>query len=789
MLMILSGALPLTAQQADRPDAQTNPFADSAAAVAAGRALYQQTCEECHGGDAQGGRGPSLATGSFSHGSEDSDLFRTIRTGIPGTQMPSFSALPADNIWKIITWLRSLSAGSASAGETVPGDPVAGEATFWGKGGCGRCHEVNERGSVLGPDLSAVGKNPAQSLRSVILNPNAPASPGRRQLRPEAVRVTTRNGEVMTGIKRAEDNFTLILMDLNGKLRRLDRSEIVEEHSETKSLMPDNYGQVLSSAEIQNLVAYLKTLKARDLSKTVQATLPPGLTFERLRNARKEPQNWLTYWGNYQGDHFSSLARINPANVGRLQAHWAVQMPPGPLLEATPLVVDGVMYTTYTTSDAAGVYAIDARSGLVIWKYERRQKAINPYQSNPFNRGVAVLGGRVFFGTLDAAMVALDARTGRLLWETQVADTLQGYSITEAPLAIKKEVIVGVAGGEFGIRGFLDAYDAVTGRRLWRFYTVPRPGEPGSETWTGDSWKQGGGPTWMTGSYDPERDVLYWTVGNPGPDMNADVREGANLFTCSVLALDPDTGKLRWYYQFTPGDTHDWDANEDVVLADQTVAGTTRRRLLQADRNGLFYVLDRDNGRFVFAKPYVRQTWNGGFHPDGTPILLPNWKATPTGNIVSPTVIGGADWANPSYDRIHSKLYVVVTDSALGYRSVSQKYEAGRQYMGGRPFFLSGEEHRSGMKEIDTRTGAAKWVYSTFRGSMTAGVLATGGGLVFLATADGNLIALDAASGRALWHFQTGGTIASAPVSYAVDGRQYVAISAGNTLYSFALPD
>ncbi len=788
--MALAGSLQCLAQHPEMPDTVRNPFAGNAAAVAAGKALYHQTCEGCHGGDAQGGRGPALANRNFSHGGEDEDIFRTIRTGVPGTQMPSFGALPADEVWKIITYLHSLNSSGAQAHQAVPGDPAAGEALFWGKGGCGQCHEVNGRGGLMGPDLSEIGRSAPQFLKATILNPEASIPMRRRWFGPVALTVTTREGKVVEGMKQAEDNFALILTDVDGNLRRFNRDEIVEEHAESKPLMPDDYGKRLAPDEIQNLVAYLSTLKERDLTKTIEAKLPAGLTFERIKNAQAEPQNWLTYWGDYQGDHFSALSQIKPGNVSQLQARWAVQMPPGPLLEATPIVVDGTMYATYTAEGTSGVYAIDARTGLTIWKYERRQKATSPYQSNPFNRGVAVLGDRVFFGTLDAALVALDARTGRVLWEAPVADTMQGYSITEAPLAIKNEVVIGVAGGEFGIRGLVDAYDAVTGKRLWRFNTIPGPGEPGHDTWSGDSWKHGSGAAWLTGSYDPDLDMLYWTVGNPGPDLDADVRKGVNLFTCSVVALNPATGKLQWYYQFTPSDTHDWDANEDVILADRTIDGAPRKLMLQADRNGMFYVLDRATGKLVLGKPYMNQTWNGGFHADGTPILLPGWMASPEGSTVSPGMVGGTDWNNPSYDPTQSRLYVTITTGGLtGFRSAPEPYEPGRGYMGGRPFFVANQEHHGEMIAIDTETGNRVWTYRLYRESMAAGAMATSGGLVFLATGDGNLIALNSESGEPLWHFHAADAIASAPISYAVDGKQFVAIAAGNTLYSFALPD
>jgi len=778
---------PGSAQQAPLPDAQKNPFSQDPATVAAGRRLYEQTCQACHGSEARGDRGPALAPGNFQHGGEDADLFRTIRTGIPGTQMPAFSALPSDNIWRIITYLRSLNSSGSAANETVPGDPSNGEKVFWGKGGCAQCHEVNARGVDIGPDLSEAGKNSAAYLRGIILDPNASSFSMRRWFGPAGVTVKTRQGEV-TGIKRAEDNYTLIMTDMTGKLRRFDRKDILEEHAETKSLMPDTYSRTLSPAEIQDLVAYLKTLKIRDLSQTIRVDIPGGLTFERLRDAKAEPQNWLTYWGGYHGHHFSSLGQITPANVSRLQAQWSLQLPPGPSLEATPLVIDGIMYTTYTTATDAGVYALDASSGLVIWKYERRQKVINPNQINPFNRGVAVLGNRLFFGTLDAALVALDIRTGRVLWETQVADTMAGNSITGAPLAIKDKIVVGIAGGEFGIRGLIDAYDPATGKRLWRFHTIPGPGEFGNDTWAGDSWKHGSGAAWLTGSYDPDLNLLYWTVGNPGPSMNPSGRAGDNLFTCSVVALDPDTGERKWHYQFTPGDSHDWDANEDVILTDMVLNGVKRKVLLQADRNGMFYVLDRTNGKLILGKSYVKQTWNNGFQPDGRPIFLPGWQSTSKGNVVAPLLVGGSNWQNPSYDAGRSTLYTVALDGAMGYRSVPVQYESGRQYLGGAPF-PSSQPAKDELLAIDARTGSVKWRFPIFRPSISAGVLATASGLVFLATGDGNLIAVDAETGKSLWHFQTGGSIASSAISYAVGGRQFVAISAANSLYAFALPE
>lgn len=576
------------------------------------------------------------------------------------------------------------------------------------------------------------------------------------------------------------------MTDVSGKLHLLDKAHIQDERYEFKSLMPNDFAKRLSAPEIQNIVAYLKTLNGRDLSKTVRVDIPGGLTFDRLRNSAAEPQNWLTYWGDYQGRHYSSLKQIDTANVGRLQAQWSAQLPGQSILEATPLVVDGIMYTS---GSPGTVVALDARTGLQIWRYQRQQKRVNPYEINPFNRGVAVLGNRVFFGTLDAALVALDARTGLPLWEVQVDDTMKGFSFTSAPLAVKDKIIVGITGGEFGLPGYVDAYDPATGKRIWRFNTVPQPGEFGHDTWSGDSWKRGGAPGWLTGTYDPDLDVLYWPIGNPGPDSDYTIRKGDNLFSCSVVALDPATGQRKWHYQFTPNDSHDWDATEDVVLVDQTYRGIKRKLLLQADRNGMFYVLDRTDGKFLSGTAFARQTWNAGFDENGRPKVIPGTDATPEGTVVYPSGGGANNWRSPSYDPASGWMYLIYTDSGQKYVRQTEEYEIGKQYWGGRGSRVAGEMESSGVMALDVETGEAKWRYKIAQASLGGGVMATGGGVVFASAADGNLIALDSRSGKLLWRFQTGGRIATSPMSYSVDGKQYVAVSAGNVLYSFALPD
>ena len=462
-------------------------------------------------------------------------------------------------------------------------------------------------------------------------------------------------------------------------------------------------------------------------------------------------------------------------------------MPGSSALESTPLVVDGVMYVSGPPGD---VYALDARSGLEIWRFHRQQERVNPFQINPYNRGVAVLGQRVFVATLDDSLIALDARSGRVLWEQRIADTMQGYTMTGAPLALDNKVIVGVSGGEMGVRGFLDAYDVNDGHRLWRFDTIPGPGQKGHETWAGDSWKTGSGATWLTGSYDPQLRLVYWAVGNPGPDFNPVNREGDNLYTCSVLALDPDTGRLVWHYQFSPHDSHDWDSAEDLILADETIGGRSRKVLLHADRNGFFYTLDRTNGQFISAVPFVRQSWNKGFDANGRPIVDPASYPTPQGQRIAPGV-GGTNFQAPSYDSAGHVLFLNFLDAEGGSSYQAAQYKPGQLFTGAHfsARLPPASEPVQGVMALDVQTGRKLWTFPVSRLTLQAGVVATRGEVVFAATAEGNLLGLDARTGKALWHFQTGATISASPMSYSVDGTQFVAIAAGNTLYSFALPE
>jgi alcohol dehydrogenase (cytochrome c) len=756
--------------------AERNPFAGDAEAIAAGKKLYEESCQLCHGGDARGGRGPALATGEFLHGGEDGQIFQNIHEGIAGTQMPGFDMLP-NEIWQLVSYLKSLSGTVAQ--EKVTGDADAGERIFFGKGGCAVCHQVNGRGSRVGPDLSSIGRWTAAALRETILNPNQ--REGRER---NVVIVKTRNGREIRGVRRNEDTFSLQLMDTSQNFHLLVKRDLASVRYEEKSLMPEDYGQRLRPEEIDNTVAYLKTLRVRDLTKAAAAPITGGLDYDRIRHASREPQNWLTYWGDYQGRHYSALKEITTENAGRLQTRWAFQVPGGGPLEATPLVVDGIMYTTGVLGR---VFALDARSGRTIWQYQRRRKEINPYDAAKVNRGVAMLGGRLFVTTTDGYLAALDAKSGLPLWETQMADHLQGFSGTMAPLALRDKIIAGISGAEFGVRGFVDAYDPASGKRLWRFYSIPGPGEFGNNTWEGDSWSRGGASTWMTGSYDPDSDTLYWGIGNPGPDLNGDVRKGDNLFSCSVVALDPNTGTRKWHFQFTPHDVHDWDSTETPVLIDRMFHGENRKLMLHADRNAFFYILDRTTGKFILGKPFARQTWAKGLDDSGRPVLVPNQEPTAGGNVSYPSMWGATNWMSPSYDADTGHLFITFREFGDRYFKRQDEYKPGRVYVGGKTTPVEDQEW-GGVKAINVDTGNIDWEHKFYIGSLSAGVLATDGGVLFAASRDGNLVALDKHNGKLLWQFQTGAPTDSSPMSYAVDGTQFVAISAGSVVYSFALP-
>jgi alcohol dehydrogenase (cytochrome c) len=505
------------------------------------------------------------------------------------------------------------------------------------------------------------------------------------------------------------------------------------------------------------------------------------VTSERLLNSSKEPQNWLMYSGGYAGHRFSALDQISVSNAATLVPKWAYQTMAGGKFEATPLVVDGILYGT---GQDDRVYALDARSGRPIWQYQQTLPADIRPCCGRVNRGVAILGDKVFVATLDAHVVALDSKTGNVVWDAAAAEHAKGYSFTLAPLVIKNLVLVGVSGGEYGIRGFIDAYDAATGARKWRFYTIPGPGEPGHESWEGDSWKIGGSPAWITGTYDPATNITFWTTGNPSPSNRGEGRAGDNLYSNSLLALDPDTGKLKWHFQFTQHDEHDYDATQVPVMIDDG----DRKWIAQANRNGFFYVVDRTNGKLISATSYAKVSWSTSKDAMGRPV--PDKAGAPTleGNRVCPGAAGATNWMSPTYDPQTKLFYVTAREQCDIFATAPQPYEAGHAYYGS-AYFPNDEAQPfwGALRALDPATGNLKWEWK--HASPTwAGVLSTAGGLVFTGDAEGNFIALEAASGKVLWHFQCGASVYSSPMSFAIDGKQYVAVAAGSALFTFALP-
>ncbi len=509
------------------------------------------------------------------------------------------------------------------------------------------------------------------------------------------------------------------------------------------------------------------------------------VTFERLVNSAKEPQNWLTYSGDYAGHRFSALDQINTSNGKTLVAKWVYQTgAPGDgsngRFENTPLVVDGILYGT---AQDGRVFALDARTGRSIWKFEHQSPADIRPCCGRVNRGLAILGDKVFFGTLDAHLMALDAKTGHVVWDVNVVDYKQGYSFTVAPLAVKNLIVITPAGGEYGIRGFVDAYEADTGKRKWRFYTVPEPGQPGNDTWAGDSWKVGGAPGWVTGSYDPATNQIFWTTGNPSPSNRGVDRGGDNLYSDCLLALNADTGKLNWYFQYTKHDTHDWDATQVPVIVDKG----GKQLIVHANRNGFFYVLDRTTGKLISATPFGLVTWSHSKDAEGRPAADKDTEPTLEGRRMCPGAAGVTNWFSPSFDPQTGLFYVNANENCDIFSTAPQKYEAGNAFYGSAYVPADDSPGLGAVRAIDPLTGEKKWEFQHFS-STWSGIVSTAGGVLFSGDAQGNFIMIDAHTGKDLWHFQTGGEVHSGPIAYAVDGKEYIAVSAGSAMYAFGLP-
>ena len=508
------------------------------------------------------------------------------------------------------------------------------------------------------------------------------------------------------------------------------------------------------------------------------------VTSERLLSASEEPENWLMYSGQYNSQRHSRLTAIDKSNVDQLEVKWIKQLETLADVETTPLVVDGVMYLTQSPSN---VIALDAATGSQFWTYEHALPEKLALCCGRQNRGVAILGETLFLGTLDAKLIALDAKTGAVQWEAQSADPATGYSKTAAPLVIGDKVISGIAGGEYGIRGFLDAYDANTGELVWRFYTIPGEGEPHNDTWEDDSWKTGGAPTWITGAYDPDLNLVYWGTGNPGPDWNGEAREGDNLYSDSVIALDADTGELKWHFQFTPHDVHDWDATQIPILIDIEFDGRPRKLLLFPNRNGFFYVLDRVTGEFLRGTPFAKQTWAERIDENGRPIRIPGMLPNEEGVLVYPSINGAANWWSNTYSPRTELLYVVTYDGAETFFIGDDEYVPGELFVGGgAERYVPQETYASMIRALEPRTGDTRWEFP-LQPKTQSGLLSTASDLVFGGSVDGYFYALDAVNGTELWRINVGGNVKAAPISYMVGTVQYVTVAAGNSILTFGL--
>ena len=517
------------------------------------------------------------------------------------------------------------------------------------------------------------------------------------------------------------------------------------------------------------------------------ASLDAQVSFDRLLQADREPHNWLTYSRTYSNQRFSPLTQITPANVANLELQWVWQARSLEKFEATALVVDGLLYTVQAPND---VVALDATSGRIFWTFSHTPAADARLCCGRVNRGVSILGDTLFMGTIDAHLIALDAKTGQVRWKTQVASSNERYAITLAPLIVRDLVIVGTAGGDFGVRAFIAAFDAKTGRERWRFYTVPAPGEPGNDTWSGDSWKTGGAAVWNAGAYDPDANLVYFGTGNPWPDWDGRERRGDNLYSDSVVALDAATGRLKWHYQFTPHDELDYDSTQVPVLADIDWQGRPRKVMLWANRNGLAYVLDRTTGEVLHAKPYVKVTWMNGFDKSWRPMRVPGQVPSPEGTVVYPTVLGATNWQPPSFSPRTGLFYV----SAWENTSTVAVEGSTPRGIGANPLGQAHLERNTRTEQegfgvvraLDPRTLDPKWEFK-MSDTTWGGVLTTASDLLFSGGKEGYFFALDARDGKLLWRLALGGQVNAGPISYAINGKQYIAINVGNALFTFAL--
>ncbi len=741
------------------------------------RAIFAAQCSVCHGDGHGTERGPNLTDNRKIRTWSADELRAVIRDGVPASGMPAFKSLAQPDLDKLAALVRSFNATAAEAG--VIGDIAAGERFFFGQGGCAGCHMVMGRGKAVGPDLSAIGREAtADDLRESIRRPSAKLRAGYRTVN---VRLKS-GGAVLRGFARNQSRYSLQLQDLTGRFHLLKDSEMAEARIENESMMPPVR---CSGTECRDLISYLASLTGVSLTARA-AALPAG------KPAPAKAGDWPSYHGDIGGNRHSPLAQITTANVANLRLEWVFPINHNQL-EVTPVVVDGVMYVTGPNQ----VFALDGRSGRTIWHYRRPQsRETRGDPSKGTNRGVSVEGDRVFLVTDNAHLIALHRVTGALLWESSMTAGLEGkpyalnYGNTSAPIVVGNLVVAGISGGDLGIRGFLDAYRAGTGERAWRFWTVPTPDEPLAKTsWQGSALERGGGGggTWMTGTYDPGTDTVFWGTGNPYPAMNGDDRKGDNLYTDSVVALDAKSGRLKWHYQFTPHDLFDWDGGQTPLLIDRVWRGRARKLLLQANRNGFFYVLDRTNGELLLAEKFVdKVTWATGIGKDGRPILVPGQEPTQDGNKVCPNVLGATNWHSVAFSQTTGLFYLMAREDCGIYVKPPR--------WNPRPITL--EPGHAVLEALDIETGKRVWTVPQIgRADSWGGVLSTAGGVLFFGEDSGAFGAVDSKTGRDLWQIQVnssaelgdGHSWRASPMTYLAGGKQYVTVANGPNILTFGV--
>ena len=725
-----------------------------------GRQRFEVRCGGCHGADGMGGeRAPAIGSVDRARLRSDDAVRTLIRNGIPDAGMPGFS-LTEPELSEVVAFVRSRVTPARES--APPGDPSAGEAFFFGDGGCARCHMINGRGGLNGPDLSNAGSElTLAEMEQSILKPAARRKPGF-----QVATVRLRSGQSVWGFLRNESLYDLQVQGFDGRLYLLRRDEVTAIERDAASYMP---ALKPAATDLQNLLAYLASPRAESPTQAAP-DLPGAIPWQRI--AHPQPGDWPTYHGQLSGNRFTPLDRIAPRNVAQLAPRWIFPIPNARHLEVTPVVVDGVMYVTNVNA----AWALDAATGREIWHYERpRSKDLSGDASGGINRGVAVLGDRVFMVTDNAHLIALHRLTGALLWDTQMADSNENYGATSAPLVVKDMVISGTSGGDEGIRGFVSAYSAATGQRVWRFWTVPAPGDPAAATWIGRAMEHGCASTWLTGTYDSETDTVFWPTGNPCPDFNGDERRGDNLYSDSVVALDPQSGALKWHYQFTPHDLHDWDATETPMLVDAPYGGHDRKLLLQGNRNGLFYVLDRVNGKLLSKSPFVHG--------------LTASEPTPAGARACPSMDGATNWMSTALDPGKRLFYLLALEKCSIFSKSSAVWKAGESYYGGGAREVPGETPRQYLRALDLETGKIVWeIPQSADAESWGGVLATASGLLFYCDDSGAFAAVDSATGAPLWHMQLNAEWKASPMTYTAHGEQYIAIATGGTVVAFATP-